>query len=320
MLLTFKPVRSGQKMKTIILCWLFSCLSLIGFSVKASVISSTVGCNVANLTLTTVKYVDSNVNLLSQPYHATECAYYYGNDDAGGVSSPHPNIGQLNDGLLNGEAGFNYFHFIEPKDLQILDKDNLSDDPGWIHLANLDENFSPNYSNIGPAPQGDGTTIDGNSGGNSTALEDLIRITFACTNGSTGDCTAGTWNLNILDINGLVSVVQSLLGRSAVFDQLAVSLKSRSLPGGQHESIIYNIDFKDIFAAENNPQALNLLTPYNLGGTFNTSDIGGKGISHINVWARDPAQSMEISTPASISIALLALAWILGLPRNFKSY
>lgn len=301
-------------MKRIIQCLLISCLSLMGLGVKAAVISSTAGCNLANLTLTTVEKVGSNVNLLSQSHHATECAYYYGNDDAGGVSSPDPNIGQLNDGLLNGEAGFDYFHFIDPSDLQILDKDNVADDPGWIHLANLGENFSANYSNIGPAPLGDGTSLDGNSGSNSTALEDLLKITFACTSGSTGDCTAGTWNLNIIDANGLVSAVQSLLGRSALFDQLAISLKSRSLPGGQHESIIYNIDFKDIFAAENNPQKLNLQTPYNLGGTFNTADIGGKGISHINVWARDPAQLVEVSTPASISIALLAIACILGLP------
>lgn len=77
-------------MKRIIQCLLISCLSLMGLSVKASVISSTAGCNVANLTLTTVENVGSNVNLLSRSYHATECAYYYGNDDAGGGQFTRP--------------------------------------------------------------------------------------------------------------------------------------------------------------------------------------------------------------------------------------
>ncbi|BCO19908.1 hypothetical protein KUC3_27650 [Alteromonas sp. KC3] len=298
------------------------CVTLLIVSglVNATIISSSVGCNVNNVQLTSMTNVGSNTNLLSQDYSATECAFYYGNDDAHGVSSPNPNIGQLNDGLLNGEAGFDYFHFIDPSDLQILDidpstgqPDGVADDPGWIHLANLNSNFVETYSDIGPAPLGDGSVLKGQKSSPSDtapSLDTLLDITFACTSGTTGDCNAGTWNLDILDLSGLVNTVSQLLGRAALFDQLAISIKSGT-PGGAHTSIIYNIDFKDIFAAENNPAILNLQTPYNLGGTFNTNDIGGKGVSHINVWARDPAQAITVSAPSIFMLMTLSLTMLM---------
>jgi len=307
-------------------------LTLFIFSglVNASVISSSTGCNVNNVQLTSVTNVGGSTNLLSQDYSATECAFYYGNDDAHGVSSPNPNIGQLNDGLLNGEAGFDYFHFIDPSDLQILDKDlitgepdGIADDPGWIHLANLNSNFEETYSDIGPAPLGDGSILKGQKAlptDTYPTLDSLLDITFACTSGSTGDCNAGTWSLDILDLSGLVSTVSQLLGRAALFDQLAISIKSGT-KGGDHTSIIYNIDFKDIFAAENNPTILNLQTPYNLGGTFNTNDIGGKGVSHINVWARDPSQTQEVSAPSTLLFWLAGMLLLVRLRhRNQEKY
>ena len=43
-------------------------------------------------------------NLLSGEYFSTECVGVLdGNDDAGGLSEPSPNIGHLGDGLLNGQ-------------------------------------------------------------------------------------------------------------------------------------------------------------------------------------------------------------------------
>ena len=292
-------------MKKILCSLMFVLLVMGGLNAHSAVISSSSGCNTANLTLNTVSDVSSGTNLLSTTYNASQCAYYFGNDDAHGLSSPQPNIGQLNDGLLNGEGGFDYFHFIDSQDLQALDIDGVANDPGWIHLANLDSNFNAAYSSIGPAPLGNGSAIDGQNT-TATSLDNLLNVAFSCTSGSSGDCNAGTWSLNILDVGGIVNIVQQVLGRSELFDQLAISIKSGSVKG-QHQSIIYNIDFKDIFSSENNPSVLNLQTPYNLGGTFNTQDIGGKGASHINVWARDPAQSIEVTSPGIIGLLCLSL-------------
>lgn len=270
----------------------------------SAVINSSISCDVNNVRLTSVTNVGSNVNLLSNSYNATECAAYNGNDDQSGVSEPNPNIGQLGDGLLNGEGSFDYFQFVDNNDLQALDLDGINDDPGWIHLANLDADFSPTYSSIGPAPLGNGSTIS------PLQLSQLLDIGFSCTSGSTGDCNAGTWSLTILNVNNIIETVQNVLGRAALFDQLAISIKTSSFFG------VYNFDFKDIFAAENNPNVLNLQTPYNLGGTFNTADLDGKGVSHINVWARDPAQTTEVSAPPLALLFVGAVTLIISIRRR----
>ncbi|WP_421132034.1 hypothetical protein [Alteromonas sp. A079] len=292
-------------MKKLLNTLTFIFFTLSGLTAQGAVISSSSGCDTANLTLNTVADVSSGSNYLSTSYNASQCAYYFGNDDAHGLSSPDPNIGQLNDGLLNGEGGFDYLHFIDTPDLQALDIDGVANDPGWIHLANLDSHFNASYSSIGPAPLGDGSEIDGRNT-TATSLDNLLNVAFSCTSGSSGDCNAGTWSLNILDVSGIVNIVQQVLGQYALFDQLAISIKSGSVKG-KHQSIIYNIDFKDIFASENTRSVLNLQTPYNLGGTFNTLDIGGKGASHINVWARDPAQSIQVTSPGIVGLLCLSL-------------
>ncbi len=120
------------------------------------------------------------------------------------------------------------------------------------------------------------------------------------------DCDSIDWLLTTkLDI---IDNVQELLGPST-FDHLAFSVKAGNQKSGGGFAV-YDFNFKTIFAAENDP-ALNFLTPYQLGGTLNTMDLGSKGISHLNVWARDPIDNTT-RVPEPSSLALFALAIFAG--------
>ena len=273
-------------------------------------------CSTTNAALLGVAdVVDPGTNLLASGpinpgYYANSCLIFEGeNDDAGGLSEPHPNIGQLYDGLLNGEAFqnvnggsplFTGLEFIDPNQLQDLDGDGNFTDPGWIHLANInDGNIS--YSNAGPSPY-IATSEQINIG-------DLINITFSC---NAGD-TFCSWTLTPLP--GIVDKVQTLLG-GATFDHLLFSVKTGAGPstGG---FAVYDFDFNQIFANEltNNPLSpLTLDNPYVLSGTISTGDfVNGennpRAYSHINVWARDPQSSVTIliSEPKSLTLLVLAL-------------
>jgi len=225
-------------------------------------------------------------NLLSTSYNATSCigVYDHGNDDAMGLSEPNPNIGQLNDGILNGEGDLlNGLEFIDPSDLQDLDGDGIFTDPGWIHLAH----YTPGgitYDTAGPSPLAD-IVLD---------IGDLLILSFTCDN---SDCTELDWVLETkLDI---IDQVQSLLGE-ATFDHLAFSIKA------SNGFAVYDFNFVDIFAAEANP-LLNFNTPYILSGTLNTGDFmnaqgGFQQISHMNIWARDPSDTTEVPEPSTLGI------------------
>ncbi len=232
---------------------------------------------------------DPDHGLLSKSYDATSCVGVYGvNDDTGGLNNPSPNIGQYQDGLLNGEDYLSGMEFITPDDLQALDPDGIKDDPGWIHLASFNgDDGSVNYSTTGPVPGGS-LVLD---------IGDLLTLDFTCTAGGPGNCSALDWTLTTkLDI---IDQVQELLGE-ATFDHLAFSVKagSESSDGG---FTVYDFNFKTIFAEENSPY-LNFLTPYKLAGTLDTGDFGDKGISHLNVWARDPSDTTDVPEPASMAV------------------
>lgn len=277
-------------------------------------------CEVTRASLTSIEQIvapplpsgqPSGINLLSTSYDATACVgVYSGNDDAGGLSSPSPNIGQAGDGLLNGEDIFNGQEFVDPSDFQALDPDGVKNDPGWIHLAHFDaeNNAAGNvsYSMAGPSPLNDPLlTLD---------ISDLLTLSLSCAvaGDNLTDCSSIDWLLTTkLDI---IDNVQALLG-PATFDHLAFSVKAGNESSGGGFAV-YDFNFKTIFAAENNP-ALNFLTPYQLGGTLNTLDFGvnkngkGKGISHLNVWARDPI-NVATSVPEPTSLGIFALALLIG--------
>ena len=301
----------------ILLVWLLS-----GQFVYAGYIADPGTCDVTRASLTSIEQIvapplpsgqPSGINLLSTSYDATACVgVYSGNDDAGGLSSPSPNIGQAGDGLLNGEDIFNGQEFVDPSDFQALDPDGVKNDPGWIHLAHFDaeNNAAGNvsYSMAGPSPLNDPLlTLD---------ISDLLTLSLSCAvaGDNLTECSSIDWLLTTkLDI---IDNVQALLG-PATFDHLAFSVKAGSGNGNGNGNgndtggfAVYDFNFKTIFAAENNP-ALNFLTPYQLGGTLNTGDLGNKGISHLNVWARDPINEAT-SVPEPTSLGIFALALLIG--------
>lgn len=141
-------------------------------------------------------------------------------------------------------------------------------------------------------------------------VNDLLTLTFGCREYNAGFFTtnynchdnSGYWELST-KLN-VIDDVQSLLGK-ATFDHLAFSINSAT------RFAVYDFNFKDIFAAENNA-ALNFNTPYVLSGSFNMNDFPAFGKDaqplHINVWARDPA---EVPEPSTIFLAGLGLVGLM---------
>ncbi len=275
--------------------------TILAFSTQAAPLPS---CDTSNMTLTDITNVgetqsEANDLLSSDPYDATHCRLYSGNDDQGGASTPAPNLGWENDGFLNGQ-GFDPVEngFIAEEDLMELDGDGFVDDPGYIHLANfggdvVDGKLQLNYySNVG-----EGATI--------ANVGDFLTIEFNCDANEDNECKTGTWSLELSEDPSVIEDIQAALGRPSIFDQLVFSMKAGSGKQEDTGTAIYAFDFDEIFAIENDPENLNFTTPYNFYGTFNTAGLGGKGISHLNVWARDPLLA-QVNAPATAGLLMLS--------------
>ncbi len=133
-------------MKKLFRLWLLSCCYLLtSFSVNASLLKD---CTVNSVTLDAISSIADNTdtNLLSSSHDATSCVgTYWGQDDKQGwpwhwpTGYPDTNVGQLNDGLLNGEGNlFDGMEFIDSDDLQDLDGNGVATGPGWIHLGHVE--------------------------------------------------------------------------------------------------------------------------------------------------------------------------------------
>lgn len=273
----------------------------------------------AGVTLTSItSLTNQSTNLLgTSVYKASQCigfiSYGQGQDKVTFNDGPwhvdgSTNIGYLGDGLLNGQVknGDQYFDGSEfitvPNDLQALKNPNQKVDPGWIHLVSFDANGAQyDYSTMGAGLVGKPTLN----------IADLLAFSLVCTSGSIGDCSAGTWRLETkLDI---IQQVTSLLGPAA-FDHLAFSIKTAN------SFVVYDFNFKDIFAAEQaeGNNSLNFNTPYILAGTFNNSyDLKGQGVSHMNVMARDPQDLNRVPEPSSV--AMFGLGLLLVLLRVYRA-
>ncbi|MDP4536594.1 hypothetical protein Q3O60_10375 [Alkalimonas collagenimarina] len=260
--------------------------------------------NCSAVTLTSVSNLGApGTNLLSQSYNANQCIGFIGpnpshNDDPfNNINNPTTNIGYLGDGLLNGGVhnGNQYFigtEFIDQSDLQDLQTSGNFIDPGWIHLGHFNgDNSNWTYSSLGTGLVKDDEPVT------PLNIADLLELSLDCTSGNANDCKAGTWTISTkLDI---IEQVQALLG-PATFDHLAFSIKAGP------SFVVYDFNFKNIFANENDP-LLNFNTPYILSGTFNTSDLGNKGVSHLNIMARDPIDTTTVDVPAPATLAILGL-------------
>lgn len=301
---------------------------LAGFGlVHAPAQAAVVGCSASpssSVTITSITktadgtpvYSSSAPSIQSLCYEFTQLE----NDD-GGLSSPSPNIGHLYDGLLNGklfelnEKGTKTTSSLNPS--VIVDESYWYDvpgndallDPGWIHLANLQEK-DDNLKDITYSTSTVSIAPDGKPFSELQVLEidKLLKIDFTCSivDGKS-NCASGTWSLKVFP--DTVDAVGSVLGRN-IFDHLAFVFKAGNPKANDGPSVrIYDFDFNLIVEelktlAGGGPLDFDFETAYTLSGNWNMNDFGGKKVSHINVWARDPAIK-EVSVPIPAPLALL---------------
>lgn len=247
-------------------------------------------CSVGAVTIKTIEVspLDGSGTLFSGSQNATSCVgLFSGNDSGSPFNNPNPNIGQLNDGLLNGQGGVlssTWFNNpLAPSPMLDLDGNGTYTDPGWIYLGKADR--ADNATSF--AMDAHDKPLD---------LADILNIQFNCVNG----CTQGTWSLETsLDI---IEQVQAVLGRNA-FDHLAFVIKASD------RFAVYDFDFNMLSAGL---PGFDYTTPYSFTGTWNTGDFLNKNgkaqnVSHISVWARDPVPTATNEVPEPGSLLLVGL-------------
>lgn len=283
-------------------------------------------CNPKNLTITRVESapIDGNGVIYDGTINSTKCfgvntaGAPANNDDAGGRSSPSPNIGHLYDGFLNGEPLPNPPPKVAPGDIAMdpyyfIDSPGVDDspslstphdipgnasteDPGWIHLANINFDGTTTYSNLGT---GDGALNIG----------DLIDINWSCL---ISGCSSGTWSLETE--SDIVDQVQSILGPNA-FDHLAISIfQANRLAVYDFDFTILNQPGKELAGL------LDFVTPYSFTGTWDMSDFTGNSdsFSHVNFWARDPLILQTVPAPMSWALVLIGLLGLMFTSRRHQ--
>lgn len=224
----------------------------------------------------------------------TSCIGVYGtpNNIESYFAAP-PNLGYLNDGLLNGQGGIvSPTQFISPSQLLALNPATPGQkiDPGWIQLGTLAGNSgSMTASNVTPV------------GGSPFNLSQVVSYSQTTVPGGSGllGSIGGNWTLtvnadivNILHSNGLFSRNN--------FDQLAIEVKAGS------NWAVYDFDFTKL-------SGFDLTKPYTLSGTWNLDDFrnpqnnADQAISGLTIWARDPLTTTSVPEPGSLPLVAAGL-------------
>ena len=259
-------------------------------------ITNTATCTLDSVAITSMtSSITNNAVPLPGTIDSTKCfGVIAGNDAQNGLDAPDPNLGYLGDGLLNGgytKDGYYVdpgFFLVDGSTAQPLQDPNQAIDPGWIMLGKLE-------SSLG---QMDGYTVTNGS----TTLDIDSVLTFTMN-------LDGTWSLQT-NANIVETLNNAGIFNRSYFDQLAFVIKAGS--GAQDKEggwAIYDFNFNTLLNAF--PGAFDLSQPYSFTGTWNTDDFGGKDISHMSLWARDPLDTTN-NVPLPGTVLLLGIG-LLGL-------
>ena len=263
-------------------------------------------CKTESFNISSITAVPAGPNIVAAPLDSTSCLGFVAYPDNDFANNPSPNLGGLEDGLLNGEIVYkgqgqdkdgyyvpgDYFLTNVNDSMVDLDGDNIFDDPGWIRLGGTETKTGDDWNFVHDSI-------------GSLNLKDFITMKLSDT---------GDWSLEVDP--SAIAAVNAELGRAAVFDHLAFVMKGPNNGGDDFGSwVIFDFNFYDLI---DNGLAISLGdTAYNFAGTWDVNMFNNdNALSHFSVWAHDPPARLDVPEPSALAIFVLGLMG-LGL-RRFK--